>query len=58
MKQENAKQLIFIAWKRWLDEQKEISDPNGNDAFRFYLELDKRRDKALSFRCKGEPRHL
>ena len=54
MKQENAKQLIFIAWKRWLDEHGEISEPNGNDAFLFYLKLETRRDTALSFRCKGD----
>ena len=54
MKQAEAEQLIFIAWERWLEEHPEITKPSGNDAFRFFLQLDKREDPALNFRCRGD----
>ena len=54
MRQEKAKQIALSAWKRWLDQHEEIGGPNGNHALLSYLELEKRRDPALRFCCRGD----
>ena len=54
IKQSEAKKKIYSKWKRWLRDHPGKTEPDGNDAFLFYLELEGREDPALDFRCKGD----
>ena len=54
IKQSEAKNIIYSEWKLWCREHSNITEPNGNDAFSFYLSLEQRKSRALAFRNRGD----